>query len=111
MDIYCRIGGQGDPVLLLHGFPQTHVMWADIASTLSENFTVICSDLRGYGASSKPRGVDNYSFREMGKDQIALMRYFGFDEFHLVGHDRGGRVAHRIALDFTERHTLNENIS
>ena len=102
MDIYCRIGGQGDPVLLLHGFPQTHVMWADIASTLSENFTVICSDLRGYGASSKPRGVDNYSFREMGKDQIALMRYFGFDDFHLVGHDRGGRVAHRIALDFTE---------
>ena len=63
---------------------------------------MVCSDLRGYGASSKPRGVKNYSFREMGKDQIALMRALGFDEFHLVGHDRGGRVAHRISLDFVQ---------
>lgn len=102
MDIFYRMAGQGDPVLLLHGFPQTHVMWAEIASSLAQNFTVICADLRGYGASSKPRGVENFSFREMGKDQIALMHYLGFDKFHLVGHDRGGRVAHRIALDFTE---------
>ena len=100
MDIFCRIGGQGDPVLLLHGFPQTHVMWSKIARSLAQSYTVVCSDLRGYGASSKPRGVKNYSFREMGKDQIALMHALGFNEFHLVGHDRGGRVAHRISLDF-----------
>ena len=102
MDIFCRIGGQGDPVLLLHGFPQTHVMWSEIAGSLAQSYTVVCSDLRGYGASSKPRGVKNYSFREMGKDQIALMHALGFDEFHLVGHDRGGRVAHRISLDFVK---------
>lgn len=99
MDIFCRVGGQGDPVLLLHGFPQTHVMWAEIAGFLAQSFTVVCADLRGYGASSKPLGVENYSFREMGKDQIALMQSLGFDSFHLVGHDRGGRVAHRMALD------------
>jgi haloacetate dehalogenase len=97
MDIFCRIGGQGDPVLLLHGFPQTHVMWAEIAGFLAQSFTVVCADLRGYGASSKPLGVKNYSFREMGKDQIALMQSLGFDSFPLVGHDRGGRVAHRTA--------------
>ena len=99
MDIFCRVGGQGDPVLLLHGFPQTHVMWAEIAGFLAQSFTVVCADLRGYGASSKPLGVKNYSFRKMGKDQIALMQSLGFDSFPLVGHDRGGRVAHRMALD------------
>ena len=99
VDIFCRIKGQGAPVLLLHGFPQTHAMWAEVAQDLCQDHTVVCADLRGYGASDKPKGVENYSFRNMGKDQIGLMRALGFDQFHLVGHDRGGRTAHRMALD------------
>ncbi len=91
--------GDGPPVLLLHGFPQTRAMWHAIAPALSRHFTVIAADLRGYGASSKPKGLANYSFREMAADQLALMRSLGFDRFHLVGHDRGGRTAHRLALD------------
>lgn len=92
-------GGDGPPVLLLHGFPQTHAMWAQVAPALAETRTVICADLRGYGASSKPQGVENYSFREMGADMVALMAHLGHDRFDLVGHDRGGRTAHRMALD------------
>lgn len=95
-------GGYGPPVLLLHGFPQTRAMWAQIAPILAQRFTVICADLRGYGCSSKPQGLDNYSFREMAADQIALMAHLGFERFHLVGHDRGGRTAHRLALDTPE---------
>ncbi len=95
-------GGSGPPVLLLHGFPQTHVMWHAVAPRLAAHFTVICPDLRGYGASSKPHGTANYSFREMGADQLALIAHLGFDQFHLVGHDRGGRTAHRMALDAPE---------
>lgn len=92
-------GGEGPPVLLLHGFPQTHAMWAQVAPELARTRTVICADLRGYGASSKPQGVENYSFREMGADMIALMAHLGFDRFDLVGHDRGARTSHRMALD------------
>ena len=103
VDIFYRRMGKGEPILLLHGFPQTHAMWADIARELAENFTVVCSDLRGYGASSKPKGVQNYSFREMGNDQLRLMSALNFKDFHLVGHDRGGRIAHRIALDAPDR--------
>ena len=101
---YC-LGGSGPPLLLLHGFPQTHMMWAQIAPALAQNFTVICADLRGYGASTKPQGTEHYSFRAMGQDQVSLMSALGFARFHLVGHDRGGRVAHRIALDGPQRVT------
>lgn len=96
-------GGAGQPILLLHGFPQTRAMWHAIAPKLAENFTVIASDLRGYGQSSKPDGVENYSFRHMANDQVALMAALGFDRFHVVGHDRGGRTAHRMALDHADR--------
>lgn len=94
--------GRGPPVLLLHGYPQCKAMWAPVARTLGEAFTVVCSDLRGYGGSSKPRAdadAANYSFRQMALDQLELMRALGHERFHLVGHDRGGRVAHRMALD------------
>ncbi|MEO9894906.1 MAG: alpha/beta hydrolase [Paracoccaceae bacterium] len=91
--------GQGPPVLLLHGFPQTHAMWHAIAPRLSQNFTVIAADLRGYGDSSKPNTMQEMSFRPMAADQVALMEHLGFSHFHLVGHDRGARTAHRLALD------------
>lgn len=93
------IAGNGPPVLLLHGFPQMRAMWHAIAPALAENFTVVAADLRGYGQSSKPVGVENYSFRNMAADQVALMASLGFNRFHLVGHDRGARTAHRLALD------------
>lgn len=93
------IGGEGPPVLLLHGFPQMRAMWHAIAPVLARNFTVIAADLRGYGDSSKPLGVPAYAFREMAADQVALMQSLGHARFHLVGHDRGARTAHRLALD------------
>ncbi|MGJ8626747.1 MAG: alpha/beta fold hydrolase [Sulfitobacter sp.] len=95
---YAR-GGSGPPLLLLHGFPQTHMMWHAVAPILAAHYTVITPDLRGYGASSKPQDTENYSFRAMAADQLALMQHLGFDGFHLVGHDRGARTAHRLALD------------
>jgi haloacetate dehalogenase len=103
--IHCRIGGSGPPLLLLHGCPQTHTMWHNIAPSLATQFTVIASDLRGYGDSSKPRGSanhDNYSFRAMAADQVELMASLGFERFSAVGHDRGARVLHRMALDRPE---------
>lgn len=90
-------------ILFLHGFPQTHAMWAGIADKFPESYPIICSDLRGYGNSEKPRGVENFSFRHMAEDQLQLMCHLGFEKFHIVGHDRGGRVAHRMALDDTDR--------
>lgn len=92
-------GGAGPPLLLLHGFPQTHAMWHAVGPALARNFTVVAADLRGYGASSKPEGTAPYSFRHMAADQHALMQHLGFAQYHLAGHDRGGRVAHRLALD------------
>ena len=92
-------GGNGPALLLLHGFPQTHAMWHAVAPILASRFTVVASDLRGYGSSSKPEGTENYSFRHMAADQQALMQHLGFETFHLVGHDRGARTAHRLALD------------
>ena len=94
--IHYRIGGAGDAVLLLHGFPQTHAMWGYIAPILAQGYRVICPDLRGYGASHKPADVADYSFREMARDPIALMDHLGIDRFHVVGHDRGGthRASH-----------------
>jgi haloacetate dehalogenase len=100
------IGGSGPPLLLLHGNPQTHVMWHAIAPRLAENFTVVAADLRGYGESSKPESAPDhepYSKRAMARDQVAVMRHFGFERFAVVGHDRGGRVAYRMALDHPER--------
>ncbi|MDX1737982.1 MAG: alpha/beta hydrolase [Alphaproteobacteria bacterium] len=101
-----RIGGSGQPVLLLHGFPQNHAMWHHIANDLAKTRQVICADLRGYGDSSKPKGDPNhhtYSKREMAKDMVALMDSLGHSAFQLVGHDRGGRVAHRLTLDHPEK--------
>ncbi|MDW4497658.1 alpha/beta hydrolase [Sulfitobacter sp. D35] len=100
--IHYATGGKGPPVLLLHGFPQTHVMWHDVAPALAERFRVVLPDLRGYGASSKPASTEAYSFRHMADDQRALMRSLGHGSFHVAGHDRGGRTAHRLALDTPE---------
>jgi haloacetate dehalogenase len=101
-------GGDGPPLLLLHGYPQTHAMWHLVAPRLAERFTVVVPDLRGYGDSSKPPGSAQhleYSKRTMAADQVALMEQLGFERFALAGHDRGGRVAHRLALDHPERLT------
>ena len=95
-------GGAGPPLLLLHGHPQTHLTWHKVAPALARRFTVVASDLRGYGDSAKPEGGEhhiNYSKRAMAADQIAVMRALGYERFRLIGHDRGGRVAHRLALD------------
>jgi len=100
------IGGSGNPVLLLHGYPQTHAMWHKVAPQLARDYTVICADLRGYGDSSKPRGVPghaNYSKRAMARDMAEVMAELGYLGFHVVGHDRGGRVAHRLARDYPKR--------
>jgi haloacetate dehalogenase len=94
--------GHGEPLLLLHGCPQTLVMWHVIAPRLAEDFTVVCADLRGYGDSAKPPGDDdhaNYSFRAMAADQLEVMRALGHERFLAAGHDRGARVVHRLALD------------
>jgi haloacetate dehalogenase len=100
------IAGDGPPVLLLHGYPQTHAMWHKVAPALAREYTVVCADLRGYGDSSKPKGVPghlNYSKRAMALDMVEVMETLGFLKFHLVGHDRGGRVAHRLARDHGRR--------
>ena len=104
--IRTRKAGNGPPILLLHGYPQCHVMWHLVAPKLAENFTVIVPDLRGYGDSSKPTGAPNhslYSKRAMAADMVAVMSTLGFDTFSVFGHDRGGRVAHRMALDHPEK--------
>jgi haloacetate dehalogenase len=101
-------GGEGPPVLLLHGYPQTHSMWHAVAPRLAENFTVVATDLRGYGDSSKPFGSEDhatYSKRAMAADQVQVMESLGFLSFAVVGHDRGGRVGHRMALDHPDRVT------
>jgi len=100
------VGGDGPPLLLLHGYPQTHAMWHKVAPELAWRFTVVASDLRGYGDSSKPLpGPDQvaYSKREMARDQVEIMAALGFDHFFLAGHDRGGRVAHRLAVDWPDQ--------
>jgi haloacetate dehalogenase len=96
------IGGSGPPLLLLHGYPQNHLMWRDVAPGLARDHTVVLADLRGYGDSGKPApdaaGLV-YSKRSMARDQAGLMRQLGFSQFQLAGHDRGARVAHRLVLD------------
>ncbi len=101
-------GGSGPPVLLLHGYPQTHAMWHLVAPRLAEHFTVVAADLRGYGDSSKPFGSEDhatYSKRAMAADGVQVMQSLGFESFAAVGHDRGGRVGHRMALDHPDRVT------
>ena len=105
-DIAFRMAGDGPPLLLLHGFPQTNVMWHKIAPSLAENFTVIAADLRGYGDSSAPGSTPDhatYAKRAMANDMIGLMDSLSHDCFMVAGHDRGGRVAHRMARDHAER--------
>jgi haloacetate dehalogenase len=100
-----RVGGEGPPLLLLHGYPETHLMWGGLARDLAQEFTVVAPDLRGYGDSSQPATVpshETYGKRRMGADGVGLMRQLGFDRFDVVGHDRGGRVAYRMALDSPE---------
>lgn len=98
VSVAATVCGDGPPVLLLHGYPQTRSMWRLVAPSLAEHFTVVASDLRGYGDSAKPAG-EVYDKRAMAADQLALMRSLGFERFAVVGHDRGGRVGHRLALD------------
>jgi haloacetate dehalogenase len=101
-----RVGGKGPAVLLLHGNPLTHVHWHLVAPQLAKNFTVVATDLRGYGDSGKPRGKDdhsNYSFRRMAQDQVDVMAHLGLKEFCVAGHDRGGRTAFRMALDHPDK--------
>src|SRR5688500_10832719 len=104
--INLRCGGSGPGVLLIHGNPLTHVHWHLVAPRLAKDFTVVVTDLRGYGDSGKPRGREdhsNYSFRRMALDQVEVMAHLGFDEFFVAGHDRGARAAHRMALDHPQK--------
>jgi haloacetate dehalogenase len=105
-DIFVTVAGSGPPILLLHGFPQTHLMWRGVAPLLARDFTVVCADLRGYGRSGCPiSGSDHapYAKRAMAQDVVSVMERLGFSHFSIAGHDRGGRVAYRAALDHPDR--------
>jgi haloacetate dehalogenase len=104
--IFVRWSGAGPPVLLLHGFPQTHLMWRGVAPRIARDFTVICADLRGYGQSGCPPSAQDhapFSKRALAQDMVTVMERLGFPRFAVVGHDRGGRVAYRLALDHPDR--------
>lgn len=106
VDINCVHGGDGPPLLLLHGYPQTHVMWHAVAPQLARHFTVVAADLRGYGASDKPATTDDhfpYSKRAMAADMAGLMHQLGHTRYGVLAHDRGARVAHRLALDHADQ--------
>src|ERR1700686_542195 len=95
----------GPPLLLLHGIPETHVLWRKVAPALARDYFLVMTDLRGYGDSGKPAGGDDhaaYSKRAMAQDQVEVMKHLGIEKFALVGHDRGGRAAHRMALDYPD---------
>src|SRR3954454_12313308 len=101
-DYHVRVGGAGPPVLLLHGFPQTHRCWEQLAPHLSETHTLVLADLRGYGNSAAPPGGplgEGYTKREMAAELVAVMAELGYQQFAVIGHDRGARVAYRMALD------------
>jgi haloacetate dehalogenase len=104
--IFTRSCGSGAPILLLHGFPQTHLMWRDIAPLLARDFSIVCADLRGYGRSFCPASTPDhapYAKRAMAQDMVTVMERLGFPRFSVAGHDRGGRVAYRMALDHPDR--------
>jgi pimeloyl-ACP methyl ester carboxylesterase len=104
--IAIRRGGEGPPVLLLHGFPETQLMWHRVAPALAERFSVVCADLRGYGSSGTPPSAADhapYAKRAMAADMVRVMEHLGVARFSVVGHDRGGRVAYRLALDHEDR--------
>lgn len=104
--IHCRVGGEGPPLLMLHGYPQSHATWHRVAPGLARHFTCVVADLPGYGASSVPEAAPDhrpYTKRAMGQAMAKLMERLGFRRFHLLGHDRGARVAYRLALDQPER--------
>jgi haloacetate dehalogenase len=104
--IFVRRAGTGSPLLLLHGFPQTHLMWRSVAPLLANNFTVVCADLRGYGRSGCPPSTPDhapYAKRALAQDMVVVMQRLGFPHFSVAGHDRGGRVAYRMALDHPSR--------
>jgi haloacetate dehalogenase len=104
--IFVRWSGSGSPILLLHGFPQTHLMWRGVAPLLARCFTVVCADLRGYGCSGCPASTPDhapYAKRAMARDMVVVMEQLGFPRFSVAGHDRGGRVAYRLALDHPGR--------
>jgi haloacetate dehalogenase len=104
--IHVRHAGSGPPLLLLHGYPQTHAMWHLVAPALAEDFTVVATDLRGYGESSRPPSTADhwpYTKRAMAQDQVAVMKALGFERFAVCGHDRGARVGYRMALDDPHR--------
>ncbi len=106
IDINVAHGGEGPPLLLIHGYPQTNLMWNKIVPGLLENFYLVCPDLRGYGKSSKPAGLpdhSNYSKRVMANDMTGVMEHLGFKSFFAAGHDRGGRVLHRMCLDHPDK--------
>jgi haloacetate dehalogenase len=104
--IFIRRYGNGSPLLMVHGFPRTSLMWRDMAPRLASNHTVICVDLRGYGRSGVPASTEDhypYTKRAMANELVAVMAKLGFAKFDLVGHDRGGRVSYRLALDHPEK--------
>jgi haloacetate dehalogenase len=106
VSIHTRVAGSGPPLLLLHGYPQTHAMWDGVAPRLAERYTVVLTDLRGYGRSGKPADDAwhrRYSKRAMAADQVAVMSRLGYERFTVIGHDRGARCAYRMALDEPER--------
>jgi haloacetate dehalogenase len=105
IDIHAVIGGNGPPLLLLHGHPQTHAIWHKVAPALAERYTVVACDLLGYGDSSKPAATGNhgnYAKRTMARDMLRVMGTLGFDRFNVLAHDRGARVAHRLAADYPD---------
>ena len=104
--IFGCTAGKGQPLLLLHGFPQTHIMWRSVLPFLTDTFSVVCADLRGYGRSGCPASTSDhalYAKRAMARDMTIVMERLGFRDFGVCGHDRGGRVAYRMALDYPER--------